>query len=105
MQLIKAEQRGHRVLTLWDDGVADEFPTIWLLHACTCEKCGLSIKGVRQQRLTDYSARPVITVMSVQGDTLHIAWEVNTNQLIQESGYEVIVFQSVDKYHTFGELI
>jgi hypothetical protein len=75
MQLIKAEQRGHRVLTLWDDGVADEFPTIWLLHACTCEKCGLSIKGVRQQRLTDYPARPVITVMSVQGDTLHIAWE------------------------------
>ncbi len=31
MQLIKAEQRGHRVLTLWEDGVADEFPTIWLL--------------------------------------------------------------------------
>ena len=74
MQLIQAEQRGHRVLTLWNDGVADEFPTIWLLHACACEECGLSTKGVRQQRLTNYPARPVFAGVWVQDDTLHIDW-------------------------------
>ncbi|HIA77927.1 MAG TPA: DUF971 domain-containing protein [Gammaproteobacteria bacterium] len=74
MQLIQAEQRGHRVLTLWNDGVADEFPTIWLLHACACEECGLSTKGVRQQRLTNYPARPVFAGVWVQHDTLHIDW-------------------------------
>ena len=75
MQLIKAVQQEHRVLALWEDGIAEEFPTIWLLHACTCERCGLSIKGVRQQRLTDYPPRPVIKGISVHGDTLHITWE------------------------------
>ena len=74
MELIRAKRQGYRLLVSWSDGVEEEFPTVWLLHACTCQKCGLSIKGVRQQRLTDYPARPALEDVWVQNDTLHIDW-------------------------------
>ena len=58
IRLNSAELIGNRVNVFWSDGVVEEFPTVWLLHACTCAECGLSIKGVRNLKLTDFQKRP-----------------------------------------------
>ena len=56
--LNSAELIGNHVNVRWSDGVVEEFPTVWLLHACTCAECGLSIKGVRNLKLTNFQKRP-----------------------------------------------
>ena len=53
MHLNSAELMGTRVKVIWSDGVVEEFPTVWLLHAWTCSDCGLLIKVFRNLKLTD----------------------------------------------------
>ena len=85
MQLQNDILNENRVHLQWTDGVQDEFPTIWLLHACSCEACGLSIKGVREQRLTDHPKRPKPVAVDVQNDTLQIDWGLGHHSSYQGS--------------------
>jgi len=74
MRLNSAELIGNRINVIWSDGVVEEFPTVWLLHACTCAECGLSIKGVRNLKLTDFQRRPRPHNAWVSEEKLWIDW-------------------------------
>jgi len=64
----------NRLTLRWEDGHESVFPSIWLLHACSCDGCGTSETGVRSIRLTDQPARPEIVDAEAQGSAVHIDW-------------------------------
>ena len=77
MRLNSAESIGIRVKVKCHDGVIEEFSTVWLLHAHTCTACGLSIKGVRNLKLTDLNKRPSAHNVWVSEENLCADWGQN----------------------------
>lgn len=71
--VIAATRAEHGVEVTWADQSHDVWPDIWLRHACSCEGCGRSIKGVRPR----FADRPGQTqdplAQVVEGD-LEVNW-------------------------------
>jgi len=63
-----------RLALRWADGRESQFPSIWLLHACTCPACGTSETGVRHVRLTEHPARPEISAARLCDDAVEVDW-------------------------------
>jgi gamma-butyrobetaine dioxygenase len=63
-----------RLIVGWADGHESVFPSIWLLHACDCPRCGSSEIGVRHVRLTDQPARPEIRAASLADGAARLEW-------------------------------
>ena len=63
-----------RLFVEWGDGHQSIFPSIWLLHACDCPRCGSSETGVRHHRLTDQPARPQITSAAFVDGQATVDW-------------------------------
>ncbi len=58
----------------WKDGHLSTYPSIWLLQACNCNKCGDTESAVRHVRLTEQPKRPVIISASADNNHLAIEW-------------------------------
>lgn len=65
------------ITIVWDDGHESVFPSIWLLHACSCDRCGTSETGVRSVRLTEQPTRPDIVDASISTNGIAIDWGGN----------------------------
>ncbi len=58
----------------WQDGASDRWPYIWLRHACSCDGCGTSLKGVRP-RFADRPGHTASTpAVRISNGQLHIDW-------------------------------
>ena len=66
--------RDARVEITWGDGHVSRFPTIWLLEACRCTRCGDTETAVRHVRLTDKPARPEPLEVGEVDGALAIDW-------------------------------
>ncbi len=64
---------GDRVEVRWDDGVTECWPDIWLRHACACEGCGSSVKGLRP-RFCDRPGQNGVPAVSVEADSITVDW-------------------------------
>lgn len=58
----------------WRDGHVSTFPSIWLLHACSCPACGSTESAVRHVKLTEQPARPRIAAADVAGGDVAVDW-------------------------------
>ncbi len=58
----------------WADGHASRFPTIWLLEACRCARCGDTETAVRHVRLTDKPLRPQPAAIDHDDTALELDW-------------------------------
>ncbi len=61
----------------WADGHRSHFPSIWLLQACRCCRCGSSESAVRHIKLTDQPARPKILGAEATDGELVVDWGKN----------------------------
>ncbi len=58
----------------WADGHFSRFPTVWLLEACRCARCGDTETAVRHVRLTDKPPRPEPVEIGHDDGSLDIDW-------------------------------
>ncbi len=58
----------------WADGHVSRYPTIWLLEACRCARCGDTETAVRHARLTDKPISPEPIAIAHDDDKLEIDW-------------------------------
>lgn len=58
----------------WGDGHPSLYPAVWLLEACTCERCGSTETAVRHVRLSDKPRRPRIHASEHDKSSLFIDW-------------------------------
>ncbi len=58
----------------WADGHLSRFPTVWLLEACSCGRCGDTETAVRHVRLTDKPPRPEPVEVGSGDGSLEIDW-------------------------------
>jgi gamma-butyrobetaine dioxygenase len=63
-----------RLEVVWKDGHCSMYPSIWLLQACTCEKCGNTESAVRHVRLTEQPARPEIVSAQTLENGIGVDW-------------------------------
>lgn len=73
--MILNDEAGIRIT--WRDGHRSRFPSIWLLHACSCESCGTSETGVRHVRLTEQPRQPKIHGAILCINSVRIDWGGN----------------------------
>ncbi len=64
----------HSLQVSWRDGHGSRFPSVWLLQACSCPRCGLTESAVRLTRLTDQPARPKIVAAVLREGTVEVDW-------------------------------
>lgn len=73
LPIVAATHVEEMVEVTWSDGSLDRWPDIWLRHACSCDGCGQSIKGVRP-RFADRPGRHGTPVVAVTSGDLVVDW-------------------------------
>ncbi len=71
--IIDARHLNGCVEVTWADGSVDSWPFIWLRHACACDGCGVSIKGVRP-RFADRPGQSGDPQVRVVDDAVVLDW-------------------------------
>ena len=64
----------HALQVSWRDGHGSRFPSVWLLQACACPRCGATESAVRLTTLTDHPARPRIAAAVLREGAVEVDW-------------------------------
>ena len=74
IQIAALETEDRALEIRWRDGHRSRFPSVWLLEACSCERCGKSATAVRHVSLLDKPPRPQIISASHDDSELQLDW-------------------------------
>ncbi len=64
----------HTLHVSWLDGHNSTFPSVWLLQACACPRCGSTESAVRFTRLTEQPARPKLLHAVLHEEMVELDW-------------------------------